>query len=102
MSLLETIKTVLGLNGHAISEPEAEPDLEVACPDDEETKTMIELDADEAEELLNKTAAEQSASVKPFAMETINLHFNNTSTNRIISSESIFACIHILRNSNCK
>lgn len=73
MTFFETIKTVFGLNGQVAEEPEAEPDLEVACPDDEETKMMIELDADEAEELLKITVAEQRASVEPFAMETINL-----------------------------
>lgn len=71
MKILETIRSVFGLNGHALAEPEVDQDLEPF--DDEETKMIIELDADEAEELLKLTVAEQRASVEPFAMETINL-----------------------------
>ena len=69
MNILDGISRIFGWNGHAKTEIESEPEVF----DDEETKMVIELDADEAEELLRATAVEQKASVETFGHETINL-----------------------------
>ncbi len=69
MRILEKIKAAFRWNGHV--EPEAESELVV--PDDEETKMIIELDADAAEAQLEAVAAEQKKSATVFGTETINL-----------------------------
>lgn len=71
MNILDGISNFFGWNGHAKTEIEPEPESELF--DDEETKRVIELDADEAEELLRATVVEQKASVETFGHETINL-----------------------------
>lgn len=69
MNILDGISKFFGWNGYA--KTEIEPESEVF--DDEETKMVIELDADEAEELLRSTAVEQKQSATVFGTETVNL-----------------------------
>ena len=71
MRIIEQIKAAFGWNGHSNGEVVPEPEI-VVC-DDEETKMIIELDADAAEALLEVTAAEQKKSATLFGTETVNL-----------------------------
>ena len=69
MRILEQIKAAFRWNGHA--EAKAKPEIVVV--DDEETKMIIELDADAAEAQLEAVAAEQKKSATVFGTETVNL-----------------------------
>lgn len=69
MNILDGISKLFGWNGYA--KTEIEPESEVF--DDEETKMIIELDADAAEAQLQAVAAEQKKSATVFGTETVNL-----------------------------
>lgn len=68
MTFFEILKRAFGSDNGGVTVTDA------PTPDDEETKTSIELDADEAEELLRQTAAEQKAGTGAFSQQTVNLH----------------------------
>ena len=68
MTFFEILKRAFGSKNGEVAPTEG------SAPDDEETKTSIELDADEAEELLRQTAAEQKAGTGAFSQQTVNLH----------------------------
>jgi hypothetical protein len=67
MKFFEILKRAFGLE-------DGQPVAETSTPDDEETKTSIEIDADEAEELLRQTTAKQKAGTGAFSQQTVDLH----------------------------
>ncbi|KKL11855.1 hypothetical protein LCGC14_2541640, partial [marine sediment metagenome] len=71
MNIFDGVARLFGLNGHAEEKPNGKTAVAPEIWDDEETKMIIELDADEAEELLRIAGAEQKASVEEFGQTTV-------------------------------